>query len=94
MPLQRRLPKRGFRNIFRRRFSVINVGDLGRFPAGSVVDVAALRERGLVKGPHPVKVLGEGEVGHAFTVRVHAFSARAKERIVAAGGAAEVVGHA
>jgi len=91
MPLQRRLPKRGFHNPFRRAFAVVNLGDLAAFPAGSVVDLAALRERGLVKRRGPVKVLGDGDLGHALTVRVHAYSTKAKERIVAAGGAAEVV---
>jgi len=94
MPLQRRLPKRGFRNPFRRVFSVVNLRDLAGFPAGAVVDVAALRERGLTKRRQPVKVLGEGELAHALTVRVHGFSERAKERILAAGGSAEVVEHA
>lgn len=94
MPLQRRLPKRGFRNLFRRVFSVVNLRDLAEFPAGAVVDVAALRERGLARRKQPVKVLGEGELSHALTVRAHAFSERAKERIVAAGGSAEVIEHA
>jgi large subunit ribosomal protein L15 len=91
MPLQRRLPKRGFHNPFRHEFAVVNLGELADFPAGSVVDLAALRERGLVKRRKPVKVLGDGELGHALTVRVHAYSAKAKERIVAAGGTAEII---
>ena len=94
MPLQRRLPKRGFRNIFRQPFSVVNLRDLAAFPSGAVVDVAVLRERGLVRRRQPVKVLGEGELGQALTVRVQAFSGRAKERIAAAGGSAEVVKYA
>ena len=94
MPLQRRLPKRGFRNPFRRVFSVVNLRDLAGFPEGTVVDVVALRERGLARRKQPVKVLGEGELAHALTVRVHGFSERAKERILAAGGSAEVVEHA
>jgi large subunit ribosomal protein L15 len=94
VPLQRRLPKRGFRNPFRTVFAVVNVRDLAGFDAGSVVDVAALRARGLVKGKRPVKVLGDGALDRALTVRVQAFSAHAKEQIAAAGGNAEVVEHA
>jgi large subunit ribosomal protein L15 len=91
MPLQRRLPKRGFRNPTRRVFAVVNLGDLAVFPTGTVVDAAALRARGLVKRRLPIKVLGDGALAHGLTVRAHAFSARAKERIAAAGGSAEVV---
>lgn len=91
MPLQRRLPKRGFRSPFRRNFAVVNLGDLAGFPADAVVDPAALRERGLVKRRLPVKILGKGELTHALTVRVHALSGRAKECIVAAGGSVEVL---
>ena len=89
MPLQRRLPKRGFRNIFRQEYSTVNLKDLAKFPPGSVVDAAVLREQGVVKRRHPLKVLGDGDIGHALTVRAHAFSSRARERIVAAGGTAE-----
>jgi large subunit ribosomal protein L15 len=89
MPLQRRLPKRGFRNFFRQAYATVNLKELGRFPAGSVVDEAAMREHGLVPRRLPIKVLGTGDVDRALTVRAHAFSARAKERIVAAGGTAE-----
>jgi large subunit ribosomal protein L15 len=88
------VPKRGFRNPLRQVFSVVNLRDLAGFPAGAVVDLAALRERGLARRGRPVKVLGEGELDRALTVRVNAFSGRAKERILAAGGSAEVVDHA
>jgi large subunit ribosomal protein L15 len=91
MPLQRRLPKRGFHNPFRREFAVVNLRDLACFPAGTVVDLAALQQRGFVKKQRPVKVLGDGELDHALTVRVDAYSAKARERIVAVGGTAEVV---
>jgi large subunit ribosomal protein L15 len=94
MPLQRRLPKRGFHNPFRREYAVVNLDDLAHFPAGSVVDVPALETRGLVKRGRLVKVLAGGALGHALTVRAHAFSAAAKERIVGAGGGVEVVEHA
>ena len=91
MPLQRRLPKRGFRSISHRAYSLVNLKQLEQFPAGSVVDVATLRQRGLVRRRRPVKILGYGDIGHALTVKVHAFSARARERLEAAGGAVEVV---
>jgi large subunit ribosomal protein L15 len=91
VPLQRRLPKRGFHNPFRTVFAVVNLRDLADFAAGSIVDVAALHARGLVKGRRAVKVLGNGALDRPLTVRAHAFSARAKEQIAAAGGAAEVV---
>jgi large subunit ribosomal protein L15 len=72
-------------------FEVVNLRDLAAFPAGTTVDAAALRQRGMVKRKRPVKVLGQGELGHALSVRVQAFSAHAQERIVAAGGSVEVV---
>ena len=90
MPLQRRLPKRGFRPLSRVEYAVVNLGQLAVFPAGSVVGPEELRAHGLVRGGHRVKCLGDGALPHALTVRVHAFSARAREQIVAAGGTAEV----
>jgi large subunit ribosomal protein L15 len=91
MPLQRRLPKRGFRPVAPRLVAVVNLRDLAAFPAGTVVDAAVLRASGLVRRRRPVKVLGDGTLEHPLTVRAQAFSARAKERIAAAGGSAEVV---
>lgn len=92
MPLQRRLPKRGFHNPFRREMAVINLGRLeAAFESGAVVDAAALVAKGLVRGKLPIKVLGQGTLSKALTVKAHAFSAAAKERIAAAGGSAEVV---
>jgi large subunit ribosomal protein L15 len=92
MPLQRRLPKRGFRNPFRREFSVVNLNRLeAAFEGGAVIDAAVLAERGLVRAGLPVKVLGQGELSKALTVKAHAFSASARERITAAGGSAEVI---
>ncbi|MBI4495405.1 MAG: 50S ribosomal protein L15 [Deltaproteobacteria bacterium] len=92
MPLQRRLPKRGFHNPFRREYAVVNVGDLDRFPAGTVVDPALLKTSGLVKGNwEGVKVLGEGSLSHGLTVRVHRFSLSARDKIERAGGKAEVL---
>ncbi len=92
MPLQRRLPKRGFHNPFRRAFSVVNLGRLeATFAGGALVDTAALVAHGLVRAGWPVKVLGQGELTKPLTVKAHAFSESAKARIAAAGGSAEVI---
>lgn len=92
MPLQRRMPKRGFKNIHRREYTVINLGDLRRFDADTVVDPAALRERGLLpRVSDPVKVLADGQLDKPLTVRAQAFSRAAREKIEAAGGKAEVI---
>lgn len=91
--LQRRLPKRGFTNApFKTVYANVNIDDLNRFDEGAVVDVAALREMGLVKQIHDgVKVLGDGAIAKKLEVRLQAYSASAKEKIEAAGGKAEVV---
>lgn len=92
MPLQRRLPKRGFKNPSRKEWSVVNLRDLSAFPEGAVVDVESLRSSGLVKKTgFGVKILGEGEVLRPLTIRAHAFSLSAKKKIEAAGGKAEVI---
>ncbi|QJA06960.1 50S ribosomal protein L15 [Thermosulfurimonas marina] len=93
MPLIRRLPKRGFKNPFRVEYAVVNVRDLARrFSAGAVIDVEALRQAGLVKGRAVrVKLLGDGEIDFAVTVRVHAASKSAREKIERAGGSVEIV---
>ena len=92
MPLQRRLPKRGFVNVFRKETAVVNVKELNRFEAGSVVDAEALRREGLVKGDCPggVKLLGNGEVTRKLTVKVDRASKAAVLKVVAAGGTVEV----
>jgi len=92
MPLQRRLPKRGFVNVFRKETAVVNVEELNRFEAGSVVDAGALRREGLVKGDCPggVKLLGNGEVTRKLTVKVDRASKSAVAKVVAAGGTVEV----
>lgn len=93
MPLQRRLPKRGFTNIWRRSFSVVHAGDLERFEANAVVDPAALVEAGLLKHVSDrVKVLADGQLGKPLVVRAQAFSAAARAKIEKAGGQAEVIG--
>jgi large subunit ribosomal protein L15 len=93
MPLHRRIPKRGFHNLFRIEYSVVNLDTLGeRFEAGTVITPELLRERGLVRrSRQPVKVLARGDIGTNLTVRAHKFSGKAAEKIVAAGGAAEVL---
>lgn len=91
MPIQRRIPKRGFRNPFRKVYQVVNVGALNMFEATSVVDAKALREAGLIrKSSVPVKILGSGELRKSLTVRADSFSSSAREKIVAQGGVAEV----
>ncbi|HXJ37043.1 MAG TPA: 50S ribosomal protein L15 [Candidatus Eisenbacteria bacterium] len=92
MPLQRRLPKRGFRPVRRSVFAVVNLGQLAEFAAGSTVGPEELRAHGLVRGKLPVKCLAEGALERALTVRAHAFSQKARERIEAAGGRVEVLG--
>ncbi|HEX9205191.1 MAG TPA: 50S ribosomal protein L15 [Candidatus Deferrimicrobiaceae bacterium] len=91
MPLQRRLPKRGFVNAFRKEWAIVNVKELNRFPAGAVVDAEALRREGLIKGPADgVKLLGDGELTRKLTVKVDKASRTAMEKVVAAGGTVEV----
>ena len=92
MPLQRRLPKRGFVNVFREEMAVVNVKDLNRFEAGFVVDAEALRGEGLVKGACPagIKLLGDGEVTRKLTVKVDRASRTAVAKVEAAGGTVEV----
>ena len=93
MPLARRLPKVGFNNIFATQYAIVNVADLeAAFEAGDVVDTAALKAKGLVKKTlDGVKVLGNGELTKALTVKAAAYSASAKEKIEKAGGKAEVM---
>jgi len=92
MPLQRRLPKRGFHNPFRREFAIVNLGRLeAAFESGATVDAVALAERGLVRAGKPVKVLAQGTLTKPLTIKAHAFSEGAKTQIAAAGGTAEVI---
>ncbi len=92
MPLVRRLPKRGFYNVWGKEIAEVNVGDLVRFDAGAVVDIDALTGSGLVKKVGDgVKLLGKGDIDRALTVRVHRVSAGAKAKIEAAGGTVELI---
>lgn len=92
LPLARRLPKRGFNNIFAKKIVNVSVSDLERFDNGAVVDEKTLREAGIIKNAYDgVKVLGNGDLTKKLTVQLTAFSASAKEKIEKAGGKAEVV---
>ena len=92
MPLARRIPKRGFHNIFAKPLEAINVSALDKFEDGAVVTANELLEAGILsKCEYGVKILGKGEISKKLTVKANAFSASAKEKIEAAGGKAEVV---
>ena len=92
MPIHRRLPKGGFKNIFKKQIAIVNIADLERFESGSVVDDAALVKCGLVKGRRDgVKLLATGDLQAALTIRLTAVSKSAKEKIVAAGGTVEEI---
>jgi large subunit ribosomal protein L15 len=91
MPLQRRIPKRGFRNLFRVDYQEINLESLAKIE-GTEIDLAALKANGLLKRHNkPVKILGDGELTKVLIIKAHAFSASAKEKIEKAGGKAEVI---
>ena len=92
LPMTRRIPKRGFNNIFATKYSVVNVSDLDQFVDGTVVDADLLKASGLIKKTNDgVKILGNGELTKNLTVKAAAFSASAKEKIEKAGGKAEVM---
>ena len=91
MPIQRRLPKRGFKNINRKEYQVLNTGQLAKVTANTVIDRAWLDEQGLVRRRGPVKLLAKGEIKVALTVKVDAASAAAARAIEAAGGKVEVI---
>lgn len=92
MPLQRRLPKRGFKNRFKIEYEVINLKDISKIEELDIITPETLIERGIIKGiKHGIKVLGEGEIKRPLTIQADAFSASALVKISAAGGKAEVV---
>lgn len=92
MPMQRRFPKRGFTNIFKKKITAINIDDLNVFEPGTEVTPELLLEVGVIKKiGDGVKILGDGTLDKALTVKVHAFSKTAEEKIAAAGGKAEVI---
>ena len=92
MPMQRRLPKRGFNNIFKTKYNIINLKDLDRFEANATVDVAALKNAGIInKMRYGVKLLGVGDISSPLIVKVHKVSESAKAKIEAAGGRVEPI---
>jgi large subunit ribosomal protein L15 len=92
MPLHRRLPKRGFFNLFRVEYAVVNLDDLAaKFAAGAVVTPEVLRAERLVTTKQPIKVLARGDIAVALTVKAHKFSGKAAEKIAAAGGSVETL---
>lgn len=92
MPIHRRLPKRGFTNIFRKNVKAINVKDLARFESGATVDHSAVIASGLVKQKNTqIKLLGQGEIKYPLTIKLNKISKTAKEKIEAAGGSIEVI---
>lgn len=92
MPLARRVPKRGFNNIFAKKFAFVNVSDLSVFRSGETVDAEKLRKKGLINKEYDgVKILGNGEISKKLTVKAAKFSESAKAKIEAAGGKAEVI---
>jgi large subunit ribosomal protein L15 len=92
MPLQRRLPKRGFTNIFKKKYAIINIRDLRRFDKGTVVDEAVLMSAGLLSPKeHGVKLLGQGTIDYPLVVKVNRCSKPAQHSIEAAGGRVELV---
>jgi large subunit ribosomal protein L15 len=92
MPLQRRLPKRGFHSPFKKEFSIIHIRDLNRFPKDSLVEPELLHQSGLLKKTDLVKLLSEGELEHPLTIRVHQVSKAALKKVEAASGKVEVIG--
>jgi len=90
MPLQRRIPKRGFTNIFKKKYEIINVKDLRNFASGETIDREKLREAGLVKKSVGLKLLGVGEISHPLTIKIDKVSRAAREKIESAGGTVEV----
>lgn len=93
MPLQRRLPKRGFRNIFKKEYALVHLQDLNRFEGQQEITPEVLKQAGIIKeGAKLVKVLADGAIEKPLTVKVHLFSQSALKRIEEAGGKAEVIG--
>ncbi|MBI1908698.1 MAG: 50S ribosomal protein L15 [Deltaproteobacteria bacterium] len=92
MPLSRRVPKRGFTNIFRKEFAIVNLGDFDKIPANTVVDAQFLKKEGKIrKNSAKLKVLGGGELKKKLTIRADSFSASARKKIATAGGKAETI---
>jgi large subunit ribosomal protein L15 len=91
MPLTRRVPKRGFSSPFKKKYEVVNIGDLSIFESGSSVDPGLLKEKGLIKKTRMVKILGKGILDKPLRVKAHLFSREAEKKIRASGGEVEVI---
>lgn len=92
MPMQRRLPKRGFTNIFKKEYDLINIKDLKGFESNSILDIDTFKDAGLIKGAKDgVKLLGDGDISHPLEIRVHKASKNARDKIEAAGGKIELI---
>lgn len=92
MPLQRRLPKRGFRNPFKEKVAIVHLKDLNRFEKDAIVDPDLLFASGLCKKGEPIKLLSDGELRHPLTIRVHRVSQAALKKVEAVSGRVEVIG--
>jgi large subunit ribosomal protein L15 len=92
MPLQRRLPKRGFTNIFKKEYEVINIHDLKGFGPDAILDINVLKNAGLIKGTkNGVKLLSVGEISHPLAIKIHKVSKKAREKVEAAGGKVDLI---
>jgi large subunit ribosomal protein L15 len=92
MPLQRRLPKRGFTNIFKKEYELININDLKGFGPDSILDINVMKNAGLIRGAKSgVKLLGVGEISHPLAIKVHKVSKKAREKVEAAGGKVDLI---
>jgi large subunit ribosomal protein L15 len=91
MPLTRRIPKRGFVNIFKKNYEIVNIHILGKLEPNTVVTPVLLKEKGIIKGNNKLKILGEGEIAVPLTVKAHKFSKKAQEKITAAKGTVEKI---
>jgi len=89
MPLARRIPKRGFKNIFKARYEIVNLTALSKFEPNTEITPEFLKDKGLVKGKHKLKILGNGELSGPITVKAHKFSKSAREKILKAKGSVE-----
>ncbi len=91
MPLQRRIPKRGFTNIFKKQYELINIKDLSRFKPGEIIDRTTLSKAGLLKKDEAVKILGAGDISYPLNLKINKVSQAAREKIESAGGKVEIV---
>jgi large subunit ribosomal protein L15 len=91
MPLQRRIPKRGFTNIFKKQYEIINIKDLKYFKPGELISDETLRKNGMIKKDRAVKLLGKGEISSQIKIKINKASRTAKEKIESAGGEIEIV---